>query len=439
MRAGRASLAGCERYHHLAAELSCDMTQLNLYGAYLDAHTPALLVQPMSAEAMTHEIVWSGQWGRAFDNSPVDWHLGVFYEDRRDTAEGRVLAADAASGERRFPDAIVGQRELRHRLLHRAYFGEATLQLVSDTQLTLGMRAYRYDKTGEARVNVSNYVSGLLAPESATGGVEEQGGIYKISISRKLSSDLLTYVQAAQGFRPGGLNFNPNIPEDYIRYDADDLWNFEWGFKSLSFDDRLGVNIALYHIDWRDMQYAALTANRGSRFLVNVGRVLSDGFELDVALQWTDSFSANWNFVYTNARVVEVGSGTPGLFAQPGDRVPIVPRYASNLAVRYRQRLGDAWHIDWRSDVGYSDGAYSEFNATSREYARIDPSALVNLRATLSPSPAGIDAAWRVSGFVTNLFDRTDATQVLTNLSGPVQASGPAPRTVGFSLEYRFD
>jgi iron complex outermembrane receptor protein len=83
--------------------------------------------------------------------------------------------------------------------------------------------------------------------------------------SQQIAPDVFGYAQVSQGFRPGGVNVVPGLAEGLAVYRSDRLTNYELGLKQPVADQRFTANLALYQIDWRDMQYSAQTQNRPSR------------------------------------------------------------------------------------------------------------------------------------------------------------------------------
>jgi iron complex outermembrane recepter protein len=427
--AQRTNPDACVRYQQLTAP--CSAAQLSAYTAYVDAQTPAVLVQPMNVSAWIHEALWHGEY-RA-----LTWTTGIYLEDRHDNVDGQVLAANSTTGLPRTPFNYIGRRTLAHRLAQHALFGEIEISLTPTAQLTLGARAYDYAKSGTAQVTVSNYVSGLIAPSSLTTESHAGGTSFKVLLSRSLSEDLLLYAQAAQGFRPGGVNFNPGLAPELIEYRADSLWSYELGLKSTWFNQRFTSNIAMYQIDWRDMQYIVPTGTGASRYLSNLGTARNNGIEADLAAQVTDRLKISAHANFTDARLTEdQANELPTGLGQRGDRIPVIPQWSVSAALDYERNVTSSMSLGMRIDASYIGSAHTGFNASNAEYATLDSATLVNLRTTIKPN--AIESSWRASIYVENMLDKKANTQVLNNLSGPPQASGPRPRTVGFALEYSF-
>jgi iron complex outermembrane recepter protein len=66
------------------------------------------------------------------------------------------------------------------------------------------------------------------------------------------SPTAMTYVSLARGFKAGG--FNPVSPAGSEGYGEEYTWHVEGGVKSLWAAGRVSTSVALFHIDWDDLQ-----------------------------------------------------------------------------------------------------------------------------------------------------------------------------------------
>jgi len=107
----------------------------------------------------------------------------------------------------------------------------------------------------------------------------------KAGVAYRPSDDTLLFMNAAEGFRPGGTNsiFTEAIVElceadlaalglsaPPFDFESDSLWSYEVGAKTNWLDHRLTANLTAYHIDWSDMQ-TAKDLDCGITFIANAG------------------------------------------------------------------------------------------------------------------------------------------------------------------------
>lgn len=426
LQAERGSAAGCGRWLSLSADLACNPTQMNAYAAYVDGRTPGLLYQPIDMVADVREArLGSEGEGR------LQWTLGLFSETRRDDIDSRVLVADPQTGRPLAGAGFTGRRNVDTRLHQLAVYGEATWRVDKATDLTFGARRFAYDKTTEGRVLVVNVIS------DTSGGnfrnrVKEDGWSVKASASRRVISALLAYAQLAQGFRPGGVNTAPGLPSELQTYRADTLWNRELGLKSRWAEGRASANLAVYSIDWRDMQYPATSINGAFAYVANLGRSRIDGAEFDLVWSVSPASRLGFNLALTEARLTRdpVATTATGL-GRTGDHIPAIPRVAWTLWGERRIALPAGVQLSLNGSAAYVGESRSTFEAASPASGR-DLGGVLLLDGRASVGKGGRSAGL----FVENLLD-SDAPLFITTGRLP-QSFAPQPRRFGVNLRIAY-
>jgi len=422
----RASAAACMRY--FATSATCDDGQMQRYGAYVDSVYPAILNQPADLEAQIHEIrAASAGQGR------LNWTLGAYSEVRRDHIDSQVRHVDPATGDLVEPAVMIGRRDIDNRLRQSALFGEASYLVQSGTQLTLGARRFDYVKRDSGRVQVPNVVSGTWAGYAIDVRNQERGWSLKALASHEFQSGLFAYAQVSQGFRPGGVNVIPGLPDSLASYRSDRLTNYELGLKIYPASQRLTANLALYRIDWRDMQYAAQTQNRAFSYLANIGASRINGLEAELAARRLAGWDLTASLTLTDARLTadQVNNTSIGLGLK-GDRLPSVPRVAAAAALERGWGLGDDLKATLRLDASYAGTSRSAFNSGNADYLKMGGYAVFGVTVGLRSK------AWSADVSVDNLLDRAGRASASRNTAGPVEYFGVAPRTLRLVLERRF-
>ncbi len=92
---------------------------------------------------------------------------------------------------------------------------------------------------------------------NADRNVTESDTVFRANLNWKVTDTAMLYATWSEGFRPGGINRNPQVP-DYV---SDFLTNYELGWKSRWADDRLQFNGAVFLEDWDNIQVAFQGAN----------------------------------------------------------------------------------------------------------------------------------------------------------------------------------
>lgn len=425
LQSERLSPDGCKRYLQLAATATCTPAQLGLYSAYVDSRAPGLLYQPIDLKAEVQEV-------RLQSDTPgfLAWTAGLFREVRSDTIDSQVIAGDAATGLPRPGADFTGRRVVDSRLTQRAVFGEVTLGADRDTSFVLGARHFAYDKRTQGRALVVNVISNTTEANFRN-TTEESGWSLKLLASHRFGTAAMGYVQASQGFRPGGVNTVPGLPPNLAAYGADGLWNYEVGVKSAWLNNRLVLNAALYHIDWRDMQYTANSTNGAFSFITNLGRARVNGLEADVTFVINPALRGGANLALTDAILTSDQASDDGVgLGSAGDRIPAVPRVAADAWLEYRHDLSDGLELTVRTDAAFVGPSNSTFKPGVGVDVALGDYWLVNTRAVVRGS------SWSLGAYIENLTG-TDEPGFATTGRQPL-VFAPRPRRFGLTATYDF-
>jgi iron complex outermembrane receptor protein len=129
----------------------------------------------------------------------------------------------------------------------------------------------------------------------------------KLSVSRKWTPDLMTYVSVARGYRGGGFNA-PTAPTRTYR--GDSAWTYEAGAKYSA----PGFNLSgtVFYSDYKDyigLNSIAPAAGGGLVTVdLNTGDVRSYGAELEATFRPIRNFTLSGGLTYMNARLTEHGA-----------------------------------------------------------------------------------------------------------------------------------
>ena len=422
----RTNASGCTRMFSLTG--SCDSGQMASYTAYVDSVYPAILNQPAELTATIHELR-----AASTGEGPLTWTLGAYSEVRGDHIDSQVRHVDPLTGDLVEPAVLIGRRSIDNHLSQTAVFGEVSYAIAPETALTLGARRFDYVKRDRGAVQVANVVSGTWADYAIDARTEERGWSLKALASRQFAPGLFGYAQVSQGFRPGGVNVVPGLPESLAVYRSDRLNNYELGFKAQSDDRRFTANLAVYRIDWRDMQYAAQTQNRAFTYVTNIGAARIHGLEVEASAQRVAGWDFAGSLTLTDARLTadQLTNTAIGLGLE-GDRLPVVPKVAASASMERRWTIAEDLTGRLRFDGSYAGLARSAFNAGNADYLKMGGYATFGASFSLEAD------AWTAELSVDNLLDRAGRASAARNTSGPVEYFGVAPRTIRVSLERRF-
>jgi len=259
---------------------------------------------------------------------------------------------------------------------------------------------------------------------------------YLATVTFKPTSTMTLYLRAASGFRPGGPN---NFVQSSIAagappsFKADKLWNYEAGIKGSLFDRRLSYEVAVYHMDWTDIQVNQtfpLAGGGSDSGVANAGKAKSDGAEMSITAQPTDQVSFGVNASYNNARITV---NAPKVGAVAGNPLPYAPKFSSNVFADFRPHITDS--IDGLLGATYTfrGDQKAGFQNASTPYT-LPSYGTLDLRAGLKWDRYRLD-------FTVDNVTNSDAltyVNVLNYKGGPLAGYTLRPRTYGMALEVKF-
>ncbi|SBV34274.1 Outer membrane receptor protein [uncultured Sphingopyxis sp.] len=321
-----------------------------------------------------------------------------------------------------------------------AGFANATLHLSRWFDMDFGGR---YSHNSQRAEQVTD---GVLLGAAAIDGLRSSDNVFTWSVAPKIKfgDRASLYARVAKGYRPGGPNVIPigSPPGTPTTFEPDTVTSYEIGFKGDTADRSASIEAALYHIDWQDIQLAAVVNGFGVN--VNGTSAEVDGAEIVATLRPARGFTTSIGFTYTDARLS--GDTDPvAVGAVKGDRLPFTPKYAVSLNADYQWDLGS----DVSASIGgsirslsrQSGGFDPAYRALYGYFARVDAYEVVDLRA-------GLDfGRYALSAYANNLTNSRGitSTQALLGVAGlPRNANGALgtgiirPRTIGVNATVAF-
>ena len=389
-------------------------------------------------------------------SGPLNFIGGIFYIDKKDkfiqsvsdttgviTDLYNTFIAIGAFGPtpfiQNFSDALDYQVDTD--ITQKAFFLEADYELTEDLTATVGARFFNIKQS----VNFENFAlargQGILEPrETSLTSISESGTTTKFNLAYAASDDLLFYVQAAEGFRSGGINTETGVPVDLIEYKSDTLWNYETGFKSTFLDNHLAMNASLFRIDWKDIQLDLPVGF--SRSIINAGKAKVQGIEFDLSAYPTDGLEFRLSLGKLKSELAEntpegdaflagdMDLPNPGF---KGDRLPGVPEFNAALSADYQfpiasMSLDGFIHVDFT----HTGNSFTTLNDSSADnHYKMHSYNLANVRVGISKDD------WEVVLFVDNVND-TRAEVLRLDSVVTQRITRNRPRTVGVNARMTF-
>lgn len=309
-----------------------------------------------------------------------------------------------------------------------AVFGEATRMFFDGQfELTAGLRYFNDDVTvDEVGQPLGNGSYDALSPRFvATWHPQDQ---------------LLVYGSYSEGFRSGSPEYAHERLAGIPDLEPDTLKNYEVGTKGGLLSGRFNYEMALYYIDWQDIQQtrtvpdpsgsgipvsALLNGDSASGLGVDLGltAIVGDGLTVGVSIGWND---------LTFDEPVFTGD-PPVMLANAGDRIAFSPEYTIGASTEYAFQFGGGYEGRFSASANYTSSQLDRNLAGTTVLTTTGDSIVIG-RASLS-----IDTPnhWAATLFVNNVGNEGG---VITTFPFPgiVISSRPRPRTMGVQLEFRF-
>ncbi|MEP6549151.1 MAG: TonB-dependent receptor [Gammaproteobacteria bacterium] len=368
-----------------------------------------------------------------------------------------------------------------------AVFGEVTWDITSKLSLLGGLRRFKYDNSlegfygfginafgppppplfpggppgpggtsGEQTCKSTHVWSGGIQPapcENINTSTTGTGWTPKVNVSYKITDQALVYATYSKGFRPGGVNRTNNAPP----YTPDFLKNYEVGWKSMWFDNRLRVNGSVYYEKWNDFQFT-FKGKGGIPAIANAGNAAVKG--ADVTVEWaaTRDLTLHSSVTYADALLLDNYCGALGADGAPitsnpclvpgkapftpkslaGTQLPGTPKFKTNAGARFEFPIGD-WQGHAQGDLVYQ-------TSVSPQLLNLDSSVLGPQRAyALTNFFVGAEKnGLSVELLVKNAFDRRASLYRYANCGNSECAVVATyevvaqPRLIGVQVGQRF-
>ena len=277
----------------------------------------------------------------------------------------------------------------------KAIFAEATYDITDKLSITGGIRFYDYRNTLKGFYGFSEHTDdppplglGYSHTGFGPGGVNclstavyrggpgcinldkvssGNGNTHKLNLTYKFDGDKLIYATWSNGYRPGGVNRNGNLPP----YQADFLTNYEFGWKTSWAGHRIRWNGAIYQEDWKNFQFSFLGLN-SLTVVANAGQAQIRGLESDLSWVVDDHLTLTASGAYTDAKLTEPYCGIQGVTSCPGaelapkgQQLPVTPKVKANATARYTFDVGN-WNAHLQGAVVYQDATWADLRTFER-------------------------------------------------------------------------
>jgi len=219
----------------------------------------------------------------------------------------------------------------------------------------------------------------------------------------------MTYAQYSTGFRGGGVNPRPFIPQQEVPFKPETLRSAEIGLKSDLFDRHLRLDVSAFYSKYTNILFinssptivngAVLSINNLTP--VNVGSADIKGVEAEWEWHPVGGLEIDGSLSYLDFKLTSINQSAATIAGVSlATQEPYAPDRMASLAIQYDIPLGSAGSLVPRLDAQYQAGFYTDISNTT--LGRVGGRTLANAHLTWRSPKDG----WEASAAVTNLTDK---------------------------------
>ncbi|NYT41797.1 TonB-dependent receptor plug domain-containing protein [Sphingomonas sp. R-74633] len=410
-------------------------------GAAGTAAAPSLTFR----DKITEEI-WSQEFNIVSpDTGPFTWVLGGYYQSDKIfiPANGGYYSDATPNTPAALDIEIVGTNPKTA----LAAFGQVGYELTDGLQITVGGRWSRTSSANDAVARA--YFTGLPGPlaslpqKDKTVNKKLNG---KVAINWTLDPRNFVYAFVATGSKAGGLN-GPNLAGVApLAFDAEDVTDFELGWKGTFMDGHLRTQLGGYYNLYKNFQINIVDPRSpGISSLFNVpGDTKLYGLEASAQGNF-DAFSFDFSASVSNSKLSKFYAADPRLGAVPalcnpstgpasarcinleGREQNYAPKFTLSAGAQYAISLGGDATLTPRVDYAHIGQVWGTLFQNVARGDRIEARDIVNAQLTLATGN------WSIAAYSMNLTDE----HYVAAINGTRRLAG-APRQYGVRVSRSF-
>jgi iron complex outermembrane receptor protein len=380
------------------------------------------------------ELRLSSDAGNTLFGHGFDWQVGGFYTREFTTLTQPFEGLDASNPSTVLTPAV-GGAIVPGDYKETSYFADVTYHFNTAFDLELGGRGTDVKQNSQVTTQccvlfgpADTHFPALFSSQTTT--------TWSVAPRWHIDKDTLAYVRVATGFRPGGPNLpTPTLPNPPA-FKSDSTKNYEVGIRTDLFDRTFSIDMAVFYIDWKDIQILSIVNTPAGPVGINgnSGSAKSKGVEWNFGWRPISGLTVGLLGAYTDAHLT---ADAPGLGAFSGDKLPFVPNVSATLNVDYRWPAFGSYSAYVGASETYTGTRYTAF---SPSIDVVEPHVKLPVYNTLQLR-VGLDSARYSAQLYGNNITNSRGIQDYASEGGANQtgtASFIQPRTIGIELGVKF-
>lgn len=369
-------------------------------------------------------------------DSRFDWILGVFHQQDDVTRYDSNVATTSTT-----IAALSGTFLYKNvaDLKTTAVFGQLGFNITDQLKVTGGLRYTMDDKSGIRTASCLEdggdglCVAALVLAKGQSFTVD-YGKDWKALTPQAIleyrpNERVMVYGSVAKGFKGGGWDHLPSTARAAaIGYDPEKATNYELGVKSDLFDRRLRLNVAVFKMDYKDLQSQQLVLECLCLITSNAGSAIIKGIEGEATLAVTDALTLTASGSYLDAKYDKFVDGSGNVFS--GNRIQRSPKYKYDIGGTYEFGVG-SWDKAFSLQANYTRQGKSYWTPNNTNAQK--PFGLLDASLRLKPP----EAPWSVTVWGKNITNELYAVASQPFFGDLMNYYAP-PKTYGVDLKYEF-
>lgn len=412
-----------------------------------DADGTATILPALSFRDNITEEIWSQEFNIISpDTGPFTWMLGGYYQhDKITIPENGGYYSDATPNTPTALDIEIVGTNPKTAL---AAFGQVGYQLTDGLQITVGGRWSRSTSANDAEARA--YFTGIPGPILRLPQVDRTVNKKvngKIALNWTVDPNHFLYAFVATGSKAGGLN-GPNIlGRTPLAFDAEDVTDFELGWKGTFADGHIRTQLGGYYNIYKNFQVNIVDPRVTSiSSIYNVpGKTKLYGIEASMQGSF-EAFSFDFATSVSNSKLgtfyaidprIPVPPGTPTCnVAGPaggrcleltGNEQNYAPKFTLSAGAQYKIAVGSEATLIPRVDFAHIAATWGSLFQNRALGDRIEARNILNAQLTLTTGD------WSIAGYGTNLTNQ----HYVAAINGARRLAG-APRQYGLRVSRNF-
>lgn len=250
------------------------------------------------------------------------------------------------------------------------------------------------------------------------------------SLSWKPAKEILAYVRYADGFKAGGFQAATNSPayNPLIPFKPEVSSQYEIGFKTEWFSNRLIFNGAYFHTNYDDTQVQLIDPTTLQKIVGNFGSARTHGFEFEADAVLAEGLEISGNLGLQSSKFVS------GPFT--GRTFQYVPRKTAALTATYTDTVWSNWTGSVAATMTYRSAMNLNTSAPgAADYFRSAGETQLNARIGIQQE----NGPWGAYLWGNNLTNVRRVTYFIpTNPNSPDAYHLSIPRTFGVEVQAHF-